>query len=136
MRYRNVTSIFATALLLASCDSRFKSRIVVSASSSLDASGLVSRASATVARYAKDNGIPCTSKPGSAIDCFKQPIHIFVLPEANGASICYLAMGAQFESGKFASRISQLQQRITEEFGAPFVVSSAPQGAQCMIPQT
>jgi hypothetical protein len=136
MRYRNVLSITAIALALAGCDGRFKSRIVVIPNPSANGSGLTRRAAAVVARYAKDNGIPCTAGPESTIYCFRQPTHIFVVPAANGVSVCYLAMGAQFEQRKFAARIDQLQKRVVEEFGAPAVASAVPKGAQCMIPRS
>jgi hypothetical protein len=136
MTYRYLLAITA-ALLLIGCDQRFRSRTLVDLptadSSSANPAGAATLV-AVVSQYAKEQGLSCTTQAGTLIHCFKQPMRVWVTPIPSGAEVCYSAMGAPFESSKFATRMARLTSALSRAFGAASVRNSSVEYPACALP--
>ena len=117
-----------TFMALVGCDSRYNNRILIA-----ESSVPVERIAAAVRSYADANDIPCSEREGTAVYCFRQPIHVFVIATSDGVEVCYLALGARFESKKFSKRLSDLQASLAAVPGLGQTKTSVPSGSQCSL---
>ncbi len=138
MRYHYLL-VMTAALLLIGCDQRFRSRTLVDLptadASSPNSAGRTALV-AVVSQFAREQGLSCTAQAGTLIHCFKQPMRVWVTPIPSGAEVCYSAMGAQFEGGKFRDRMTRLDKALSRAFGAASVRRSSAEYPACSLSGT
>jgi hypothetical protein len=77
----------------------------------------------TLRAYAVDSKLSCPDSNQLPFECGRVPIRVWAQSAEHGFTVCYSAMGAAFERGKFEGRIKHLEEMLVNRFGTGSVTS-------------
>lgn len=121
-----VTLPATIAVVLAGCDGVYFRRIDITGSDnvSIAIDGQSTRAViAALREYAEHDHLSCPETPQWPFECTRTPVHVWAQSSQGGLTVCYRAMGTEFERRKFERRIQQLQATLVSHFTADSVRS-------------
>lgn len=126
-RTARIVLMSTMAFALSACDGIYFRRIDISGADtaavavrSPNVQGVIS----TLRDYAAQAKVNCPATDELPFECSRPPIRIIALSSEHGVTVCYIALGAAFESTKFERRMDRLQSMLAERFGAQSVQSS------------
>jgi hypothetical protein len=127
---RTCVSIILLALSIAGCDVWYWRRIDITPRTdttfTINSSSSITLIEA-VRKFAAELELYCPESNQLPFECFKQPTHVWVMLTKQGATVCFYAIGAPFETSKFEKRMARLESILASTFGAASVSSQPTQ---------
>jgi len=113
-------------LLLCSCETGYlrqmdvseRPGIAISITSNVDETLVIA-----LRMYASEQGLTCDRTSTLPIRCAKPPINVLAFRTADGATVCYGALGMPLEGSKHEANTQQLERALIASFGKGNVTS-------------
>jgi len=113
-------------LALSACDASFGRRWDIGGPiAGATPEAFESRILEAVSTYGAKEGLACVSGGHLPVECYLQPVRVWAVAGAHGATVCYAAMGVPFERGEYEARMKALGAELDAQVGGGRVTVTA-----------